>query len=140
MRPQPLVEQPCVDCRRRIRPRKQVNLGAETVCGSCLATLSPGWTWTVMSGDPDVSSILVCEDCAVCCSKCRPVDARVQWGDDHRQPSYFRKLALAGKLDPANLCQCGCEQVLPTGSRPNRRFIDDAHRQQGKLRRLSLAA
>ena len=67
-----------MECRRWVRPRKRVNLGAETICGGCMAALSPGWTWTVGGA----MSVLVCEDCAMRCSKCRPVDTRLQWGDD----------------------------------------------------------
>lgn len=85
MRPQPLVEEPCVDCRRRIRPRKQANLGAETICGGCMAALSPGWTWTVGGA----MSVLVCNHCAVRCSRCRPVDSRLQWGDNHHRGAHY---------------------------------------------------
>ena len=120
MRPQPLVEEPCVECRRWVRPRKRVNLGAETICGGCMAALSPGWTWTVGGA----MSVLVCEDCAMRCSKCRPVDTRLRWGDDTYRASHFRALAAEGKL--ASAISGGAESI---DSRRSERRRDPACRQ-----------
>jgi hypothetical protein len=158
MRPQPLVEEPCVDCRRRIRPRKQANLGAETICGGCMAALSPGWTWTVAGA----ISVLVCGHCAVRCSRCRPVGSRPQWGDHHHRGAHFRKLAIAGQLKSpiaggngqpdsqiterrrtaraaarrlqaeearsVRRCRCGCGEKIPPEADPRKLFVDSDHR------------
>ena len=81
MLPQPLVEEPCVECRRRVRSRKRVNLGAETICGGCAATLSPGWTWTVSGA----MSVLVCERLRPALLEVRARRKRLQWGG-HQHP------------------------------------------------------
>jgi hypothetical protein len=94
---QPLYKTACIDCGRRWVNRKAVASNSETVCAGCFAELSPGPTWTVTGDGP---TVLVCNDCAVHCHECRPVDTRLQWGDSQHPPAYFRKLAAEGKLDP----------------------------------------
>ena len=94
---QPLYETVCIDCATRWVRRKAVALGAETVCGRCAAKLAPAPTWTTLS---DGLSVLLCNDCAARCHKCRPVDARLQWGDSDHAPSYYRNRTVRGKQAP----------------------------------------
>jgi hypothetical protein len=128
----PLITRPCIDCARYRVSRKRVHLSAATVCARCKTTLTPGPRWMVLS-------CLVCDDCAELCDRCKPMDRRLQWGDDHHSPLYFRRRAKAGKVEPAKrkgYCQCSpaCEKQLPTSSRSSRKFFDAAHRKDFERR------
>jgi hypothetical protein len=128
----PLITRPCIDCARYRVSRKRVHLGSAAACARCMTTLTPGLRWMVLS-------CLVCEDCAELCNLCKPMDRRLQWGDAHHSPLYFRRGAKAGKLEPhgrPGYCRCSptCEKRLPPGSRADRKFFDASHRKEFQRR------
>jgi hypothetical protein len=133
----PLITRPCIACARYQVSRKRVYLGATTVCARCTATLAPGQRWMVLN-------CLVCEDCAEHCNRCKPMDRRLQWGEDPHTPRYFRGRAKEGAKkgkprppDRRGYCQCSpaSDKRLPPGSRSSRRFFDTAHRKDFERRR-----